>query len=229
MSALPPTIGNRDPPPPFTPLPGNVKPGAFFQQLAKVNVTRDYTIIVDASGSMWKAGSIPGHTRWDDAREALAHLIVPACECDPDGITLYFFGSEFVKHENVSSPEQIRQLFEQQEALGSTDLASVLQDAVMPDKESRPETILVITDGEPDDAAAAARVIVNATKHLAKDEDLSISFIQVGNDVGATRFLKSLDDSLQSQGAKFDVVDTLTCTEMGQMKFADIITAAVRG
>jgi uncharacterized protein (DUF58 family) len=39
----------------------------FFKKLKAVDTTRDYTIIVDMSGSMTGA-------RWDQARDAVAYL-----------------------------------------------------------------------------------------------------------------------------------------------------------
>ncbi len=71
----------------------------------------------------------------------------------------------------------------------------MLEDAVKPDSfepngSRRPETILVITDGEPSDKADVEKVIINATKkYMQRDEDLSITFIQIGNDVAATAWL----------------------------------------
>ena len=44
------------------------------------------------------------------------------------------------------------------------------------------------------------RRIVDASRRLYRDEDLSISFIQIGNDHGAKKFLKWLDDDLRRQG-----------------------------
>ncbi|MBA4444255.1 hypothetical protein FHL01_00400, partial [Cylindrospermopsis raciborskii CS-506_C] len=63
------------------------------------------------------------------------------------------------------------------------------------------ETILVITDGEPDDRKAVFEVVIKASRKMDKDEELAISLIQVGRDPQATRFLKTLDDQLQSVGA----------------------------
>jgi hypothetical protein len=41
--------------------------------------------------------------------------------------------------------------------------------------------VLVITDGTPDSAEKVERVIIDATKAMRQDADLSISFIQVHN------------------------------------------------
>jgi Mg-chelatase subunit ChlD len=45
------------------------------------------------------------------------------------------------------------------------------------------QTILVITDGVPDNKIAVEQVIINATKTIMeKDEDLSITIVQVAID-----------------------------------------------
>ena len=76
----------------------------FFKKLKAVDTTRDYTIIVDMSGSMTGP-------RWEQARDAVAYLAPYAVkvfnfifnfrnvylisnfklQCDPTGITLYYF------------------------------------------------------------------------------------------------------------------------------------------
>jgi hypothetical protein len=70
-------------------------------------------------------------------------------------------------------------------------------------------TILVITDGEASDKGPLEKVLVSASHMISRDECLAISFIQVGQDRGARRFLKMLDDDLT--GCKFDIVDTKAC------------------
>ena len=60
-----------------------------------------------------------------------------------------------------------------------------------------------------------------------RDEELALSFIQVGNDSGATKFLKALDNQLQEVGAKFDICDTLTIEEMSDMTLAEVLMNAI--
>ena len=67
--------------------------------------------------------------------------------------------------------------------------------------------------------------ITNASNRIEKDDDLSITFIQIGSDPGATKFLKKLDESLQ--GIKFDIVDTITQSDMEGMSFNEIIEASI--
>ena len=57
-------------------------------------------------------------------------------------------------------------------------IKQVLEDAIKPDS-SRPETILVITDGTPNSERQVEQVIIAATNGMQSDNQLSITFIQV--------------------------------------------------
>lgn len=59
------------------------------------------------------------------------------------------------------------------------------------------------------------------------DEELAISIIQVGKDQTATRFLKALDDELQSAGAKFGIVDTVRIEDMEDMSLTEVLMKAI--
>ena len=89
------------------------------------------------------------------------------------------------------------------------------------------EIILVVTDGEPDDRKAVMQVILDATQKLDRDEELGISFIQVGTDEAATKFLKILDDDLGRAGAKFDIVDTMTMNDMEDLTLKEVLLSAI--
>jgi len=62
---------------------------------------------------------------------------------------------------------------------------------------------------------------------MDKDEELAISFIQVGSDAQATRFLKVLDDELQGAGAKFDICDTVTMEDMEDLSLSEVLLNAI--
>jgi len=89
------------------------------------------------------------------------------------------------------------------------------------------ETILIVTDGEPDDRKAVMKVIIEASRRMDRDEELALSFIQVGTDAQATKFLKILDDELQGAGAKFDIVDTVTMDDMEDMTLSEVLLNAI--
>lgn len=195
---------------------------------------RDFTLIIDKSGSMSTPDQAGGRTRWDSAQESTLALARKCEQFDPDGITLYLFSSRFKRYENVTS-EKVAQIFMENDPAGSTDLASVLKDATnryfqrKAAGQTKPggETILVVTDGEPDDRKAVMRAIIDASRQMEQDEELGISIIQVGSDGTATRFLKALDDELQGAGAKFDICDTITIDDMADMTLAEVLLNAV--
>lgn len=195
---------------------------------------RDYTLILDKSGSMSITDQPGGLSRWEAAEESTLALARKCEKFDPDGITVYVFSTRFQRYDNVTSAT-VESIFQTHKPGGLTNLADVLRDAIQNFLERKVrgalnkdgETILVITDGEPNDRMAVAQVIVGATQQLDRDEELAISFIQVGQDEGATTFLKALDDQLEEVGAKFDICDTLTMDEMEEMSLAEVLMNAI--
>jgi len=194
---------------------------------------RDYTLILDKSGSMSTRDQLGGKSRWQAAQESTVALARKCEEFDPDGITVYTFSSKFRRYENVTAAK-VEQIFRENEPVGGTNLTAVLQDAINNYFQRRSqgrtkagETILVVTDGEPDDRKSVFEVIIQATKQLQSDEELAISFIQVGSDPQARQFLKALDEQLMSVGAKFDIVDTVTISEMEDMTLSEVLLNAI--
>jgi len=195
---------------------------------------RDYTLIIDKSGSMSTPDQAGGRTRWQIAEESTIALARKCEEFDPDGITVYVFSGRFKRYDDVTTAK-VAQVFQENDPAGTTNLASVLQDALnnyfqrkaAGTTKPNGETILVITDGEPDDRKAVFEVIISATQKMDRDEELGISMIQVGSDPQATKFLKAIDDQLQSVGAKFDICDTVTLDDLEDMSLADVLMNAI--
>lgn len=201
---------------------------------ASILQNRDYTLIIDKSGSMSIPDQRGGRTRWEEAQESTLAVARKCEQFDPDGITVYVFSSRFKRYDNVTA-SKVAQIFLENEPMGRTDLAGVIEDALnnffqrkaSGQVKAEGETILVVTDGEPDDRKAVMKVIVEASRNMDRDEELGISLIQVGNDAQATRFLKALDDELEGVGAKFDIVDTVTLDQMEDMTLAEVLVAAI--
>lgn len=195
---------------------------------------RDYTLIIDKSGSMATPDQKGGRTRWVAAQESTLALASKCEQFDPDGITVYLFSGRFKRYDNVTSAK-VTQIFQENDPSGSTDLAGVLKHATddyfrrKSAGETKPngEIILVVTDGEPDDRKAVMKVIIEASRRMDVNEELGISFIQVGTDALATRFLKVLDDDLQSAGAKFDMCDTITMEDMEDVSLSEVLLNAI--
>jgi len=134
---------------------------------------RDYTLIIDKSGSMSAPDQPCGKTRWETVQESTLAVARKCEQLDANGITVYLFSSRFKRYDNVTS-DKVTQIFQENDPMGRTDLASVLKDATdnyfqrktagvaKPDG----ETILVVTDGEPDDRKAVMRVIIEASRQV---------------------------------------------------------------
>ncbi|NER99455.1 MAG: hypothetical protein F6J86_37505 [Symploca sp. SIO1B1] len=175
-----------------------------------------------------------GISRWEIMQESTLALARKCEEFDPDGITVYVFSSRFKRYDNVTS-DKVAQIFQENEPVGRTNLSGVLKDATddyfkrkaAGQTKLNGETILVITDGEPDNRKDVMKVIIEASFQIDRDEELAISLIQVGKDAMATRFLKALDDDLQGAGAKFDIVDTVTLDDMENMALAEVLLNAI--
>jgi len=195
---------------------------------------RDYTLIIDKSGSMSSPERPGGKSRWLAVQESTLALAKKCEELDPDGITVYLFSGQFKRYDNVTS-DKVMQIFAEHQPMGKTDLAGVLYDALdnyFQRKEAgqaKPngETILIVTDGEPSDRKSVMRLIVEASQKIDRDEELGISMIQVGRDKLAMQFLKALDDQLEGAGAKFDIVDTITLEDMQSSDLAEVLLKAI--
>ncbi|WP_424100913.1 vWA domain-containing protein [Moorena producens] len=195
---------------------------------------RDYTLIIDKSGSMSIRDQLGGKSRWQIMQESTLALANKCEELDPDGITVYVFAGRFKRYDNITA-DKVLQIFQENEPSGRTDLAGVLLDATNDyfkrkasgQTKENGETILVVTDGEPDERKAVMKVIIEASRRIDIDEELAISFIQIGNDLQATKFLKILDDELQNAGAKFDIVDTVTIDQMEDMTLTEVLINAI--
>lgn len=194
---------------------------------------RHYTLIIDKSGSM----SIPdkgGKSRWDNIQEFTLALASKLEKFEPDGITVYTFSTRFKRYENVI-PRRVEQIFQENVPVGSTELASVLKDALqnyfLRKKSGQPnssgETILVITDGQPNDQVAVAKTIIEAAQKIDNETELAISFIQVGNDPEVTQFLDYLNNELDDTGTKFGIVDKTSIEEIEETPLDQVLLRSV--
>lgn len=195
---------------------------------------RDYTLILDKSGSMATKDQSGARSRWQAARESTEAFARRCEELDPDGLTLYVFAGKFRRYDRVTA-DRVATVFVENEPCGSTDLASVLDhsfDKYFERKANalpRPETILVVTDGAPDDEKAVMKSILRAAKRVQRQDELVITFIQIGNDLGARRFLKILDEELVKAGAPFDIVSTVDLDEAEGLGLTEVLLGSLRG
>lgn len=201
----------------------------------KALLDRDYTVMVDQSGSMdAPVGDGSNQSRWDNVKESTVAVTRKILEFEPEGITLYTFSNGFARFNRVDA-SKVESVFATNQPMGSTALHRVLHDGFKSyfdrrDKgqaKSGGESFFVVTDGMPDDKQAVVNEIVAATKRVNNPKELSVTFLQVGDDAAASDFLHKLDDELTPAGAKYDIVDTIPFSKMAGRSLTDIITAAI--
>jgi uncharacterized protein YegL len=194
---------------------------------------RDYTILIDKSGSMQETDTVSGQTRFKYAEESTIALARKLESFDPDGLTLMPFSGSFKVYDNVTAAN-VAGVFKENEPMGGTMLAAPLKEVFKRFGEAKKngtlksngQICIVVTDGEPSDQAEVASTIVDFTKTLENgDGEFGLLFLQVGKDATATRWLKMLDDNLK--GAKFDIVDVKTFDELEQIGITEALIASL--
>ena len=194
----------------------------------------DFIVLVDKSDSM-NEKDCKGQTRWVFAQESVLGLARECMKYDDNGITVGFFASKLSKlYENVTDGvEVLKTIFAEQQPAGSTDTAGAVKQvidqylAVRNNKDAKPIIVVVVTDGRPTDEPALVKVIVDATKVISSREEIGLQFIQVGFDPHAKDFLKRLDNDLTKEGAKFDIVSTTNCDDLGDRPMSEVLIAAL--
>jgi hypothetical protein len=168
-------------------------------------------------------------TLWDSARVATESIMELSLAMDKDHkLDVMMFPPQDVNY--VTTPYRfsimettqiadVQALFKRNRPGGSTPLAEALEylrtaklDALL--GQGLPFTVIIMTDGTPDNTQNVREFFVN----LVNKYDLAVkgreylaafSFVQMGDDMSATRFLEELDDSMPSKYcAPVDIIDT---------------------
>jgi hypothetical protein len=152
-------------------------------------------------------------TLWADVESAIEIVAPQSIIRDSDGITLYFFGDKFETYNNVKTEQSVMEIFKQNKPGGETKLTALMEEAMRPERVGVGESILVITDGSPNKREAVEDEIVKYTNLMKSKSELSISFIQIGDEISAKDWLKDLSSNLNYKEAKYDIVDVATTEE----------------
>jgi hypothetical protein len=197
----------------------------------------DITVAVDCSGSMGTKDMPNGMSRWDFAKEATGSLARKAATIDADGIDVVVFGGSTVKMYNgvTGTDDLLNHIFTENEPHGGTPTDQLIHDVLgkyLTDKAAgknpKPIILAIVTDGEPTNRKGTTQAIIDATKKMNSDDEIAISFLQVGNDPAAASYLKHLDDELVKKDASgaivitpetanFDIVDTKVLNDVENM------------
>ena len=160
-------------------------------------------------------------TRWEKAVVGMNGIVQQVSTIDPDGIDVVCFpGKEGAEEEaeifrNVKDTQGLEALVTATKPHGPCHMGKAM-DTVFEEAFARgfdrPCNVLVLTAGRPDDHQELKDTISAAAKKVEKDSDLTVTFVQVGDDEWAEAYLKELDDDLtctSSSGETIDIVDTI--------------------
>jgi uncharacterized protein with von Willebrand factor type A (vWA) domain len=183
-----------------------------------------------------KSGSMDGE-RWRIVAEAVPPIIRRMAAIDQDGITMAFFNTDIRAFGDNVTEARALEMFKQVEPGGGTSIVRVVSKAIELYNQrfhstDKKELVVIITDGEDGEGHEGikkiAKLIIDQTQKMENDSDLTLLFIQIGDDENATQWLKVLDDSLKGAGAKYDIIDVKTFEDLSAFdSFADALRFAI--
>jgi len=191
---------------------------------------REMFILVDRSGSMNARDEAPSSvfrgswTRWDSAKVATKSFVELALSLDPDTEVQIMLWDGALKGrlnstwKSAGDLSDVDHVFNRMPARGSTPLAEALTEAYRSYwktllQRSEPFSVIILTDGAPNDARRVKKffkafVRENHLERPGRETLATFSFVQIGDDHGATYFLQDLDDNLIDQmGIQVDLTD----------------------
>jgi uncharacterized protein YegL len=192
----------------------------------------------NSSSSALPAGMSPTESRWQwcsEQTEGLSKQLQSAHNDKlKDHLKVVLFSDNYKVYKNVDLAS-VPTFFASNHPYGNTNanaaLRSQLRDyfeARDQNKEAvRPLLVAIITDGCPDDPLVLRQTIINATNKMQNPNEIAITFLQVGIDPKATKYLRELDECLVGSKAKYDIVTSKSFDQVNQSGLAIALLDAV--
>lgn len=177
---------------------------------------RDYYLLIDTSISMTANYPRHGHvSRFEFVREGTLAFVDTITELDNDGITLLTFDAVYKVFDHVYELDQVHAIFDVPPAGMNTLLAKpllyVFKDYLQKKRDKQTQAngayVIVVTDGEAQDAESVKKYIAEFSRQLDSQSEVGILFLVIGDDPKALAFIEALDKDLKrSYNAQFDIV-----------------------
>ena len=199
---------------------------------------RDYTIIIARSDAS-RHHQHPWYQEWIEAQASLIDLAKKCQQFDSDGITVYEASTPMWEYKN-SNVARLAEILQRQntepDSANPTEIN--LEEALKASfsdyfasksnaKGKKGAIIVAVLDQKPANATAVAEIIISAANKIDKDEEIGVSFIQIGDDLKTREFLTDLDTHLQDRGARFDIVDTKFWHEIKRSSVVQFLIGAI--
>jgi Mg-chelatase subunit ChlD len=181
---------------------------------------------LDVSASMQ---TVEGRAaRIDIAKELAGPVIQKACQLDASGPDVYTFGQKVTYLGNITAAQAKDKLNSLAADQYATNLGAFLGKAFQKAREFISQgdnaLILVFTDGAASDKGLVKSEIINMTGSMTEDSQCALEIVYFGDE--AATYLKELDDDLQSQGGKFDIVDATPISEAITLAVEELLNKA---
>lgn len=180
-------------------------------------------VAVDISGSMnTKERAYDNQTRFQFVQQQIGYLAQELTKYDEDGLDVVLFNDEVMVKRGVDSPASVERELQLRPRGGTNTMAAVeacykLHQEYKKQPGFKATLILMITDGEPSNREGLKNKLLEIGRKVAHQAEIGFSFLQVGDDREAKKFLQSLDDLRESRDYK-DIVDTKSFEELSDGK-----------
>lgn len=193
--------------------------GNITEKDAQLLARYDVVLVIDRSGSM-------GGFKWEWCQKETTQLS-RALEKVARTITIVTFNSNFDIERNCH-PQRVEQIFHVVVPSGGTNASAPLDALLKEEHSSKPLLVAVITDGLPNEGRPLQDVLIEASQAISNQDQITITFLEVGNSFEGDSFLKALDNDLVAAGAKHDIVDTKPFEELEKIGLAKALVAALQ-
>ena len=234
--------------------PQQPAPAVSPQRLAEI-ANYDVIVFIDSSRSMSKtlapqsrrsarpvaelpAGVSPTESRWQwcsEQTESLSQQLQSSLKDHlNDHLKVVLFSDNYKVYKDIDLTS-VPAFFASNQPYGNTNANAALRSQLRAyfaarDKNEgpvRPLLVAMITDGCPDDPLALRQTIIDATNKMHDPNEIAITFLQVGVDPQASKYLRELDDCLVGSKARYDIVTTKSFDQLNQSGLAIALLDAV--
>jgi hypothetical protein len=207
------------------------KSGNVTQAQVAALANYDVIVFIDASRSMDKK-DCAGKSRWEWCQEQTTALGNTLKAPLGSHLKVVAFNDSFKEYPDVDWAA-IPTFFQRHRPSGNTDATRAIKKqldsffAARSSGTARPLLVAMITDGCPDKPQSLRDTLIEATRKLDNPSDLAITFLQVGSDPVAKKYLEELDECLVSRKAKYDIVSSKPFAELNQMGLVQALLQSV--
>lgn len=217
------------------------------KEKSKLAALRDHdlTLLIDKSSSMRQLDcervdndcTYDGKdkiSRWDWCKAQIGRIVEKSADFLQDGVRIVLFSSRTNTFDGVDA-RGLSDIFAQNKPEGGTETTKALRaelesyfarKTLLGDR-AKPLLIAIVSDSCPNDSFSLRREIAKATKRMTRADELSIAFLQVGNDYRADELFEGLRKDMQCHRGQYDIVTIKTFDEVTRLGLATALAEAI--